>query len=70
MYPTRTVTAPLARHAMAFVLAGGRGSDSSPTAALNHCVKTILRQQHIANFRIMLKETDSAQTPIVFTGQV
>ncbi len=26
MYPTRTVTAPLARHAMAFVLAGGRGS--------------------------------------------
>src|SRR5450631_132235 len=26
MYPTRTATAPLARHAMAFVLAGGRGS--------------------------------------------
>src|SRR3984957_8298091 len=26
MYPTRTVTAPLARHAMAFVLAGGRGT--------------------------------------------
>ena len=26
MYPTRTVTAPLARHAMAYVLAGGRGS--------------------------------------------
>jgi glucose-1-phosphate adenylyltransferase len=26
MYPTRTVTAPLARYAMAFVLAGGRGS--------------------------------------------
>ena len=26
MYPTRTVTAPLARYAMAFVLAGGRGT--------------------------------------------
>ncbi len=26
MYPSRTATAPLARHAMAFVLAGGRGS--------------------------------------------
>lgn len=26
MYPTRTTSAPLARHAMAFVLAGGRGS--------------------------------------------
>src|SRR5271156_1751284 len=26
MYPTRTAAAPLARHAMAYVLAGGRGS--------------------------------------------
>jgi glucose-1-phosphate adenylyltransferase len=26
MYPTRTTSAPLARHAMAFVLAGGRGT--------------------------------------------
>jgi glucose-1-phosphate adenylyltransferase len=26
MYPTRTTSAPLARHAMAYVLAGGRGS--------------------------------------------
>ena len=26
MYPTRTISAPLARHAMAYVLAGGRGS--------------------------------------------
>ncbi len=26
MYPTRTISAPLARHAIAFVLAGGRGS--------------------------------------------
>jgi glucose-1-phosphate adenylyltransferase len=26
MYPTRTASAPLARHAMAYVLAGGRGS--------------------------------------------
>src|SRR6202789_3724974 len=60
MYPTRTISAPLARHAMAYVLAGGRGSRLMEL--------TDRRAKTAAYFRRKLRNVDFALSNLLYSG--